>query len=530
VGGRDHDVLRDVHPGAPDDKDKGASAVLIAFSMLLLLGILAIALDLSAAFNERNQDQNAGDNGVMAGAIEKAVGDPVDQSIVTNALSIAQANLTAQFPGGSTDPDWIAMWRNCVDDGNPGWIPLPEPASWGSGTLDCISQTTSLLRVRVPDQLVDTSFGAALGVDTLSTHAVSIAKVNLTVDGPPVVPFGVNSGAASGEYCLSSAPSGTAHQPCEGSQTGAFGSIVSPLFGDFGTHQPQCSGNSNFWFARNLAWGLDHRIRDWPHASGVGVGSPWPGQAVLDGLPDVNRDACVFDPDGNPTPVNGIPINTVLVDTGFPDPGLTSGLVSDDLFDGRESRLQQPTTSTRVLRNGAQPWEVDNVGPWTFLTGNLGDECDPTTYDPALPTYDPLLPDKVERFETCLTSTFPNYVNPDPIFSTSLTSTPRFVWAPEYVYDSPPGAKFNPVRDFKPMYLGGVWLNCPSPVTGQPCGAFFYPDADDATDICDPAGPGCKMVTVDQVSSWLFPEGSLPQSIYDDFEATFDNLEPELWQ
>lgn len=502
--------------------ERGATAIILAASMVLLVGIAAIALDISAGFNDRNQNQNAGDNGVMSGALEKAVATPNEQLIVTKALEIAQANLTADFAGGQTDPAWIAMWRSCVDDGNPGWIHLPEPGAWGGGgTLDCISQTTGLLRVRIPDQLIDTTFGAVLGADTLTTSAVSIAKVALFGQAPPVVPFGVNAGASAGEYCLSSASSGTAHPPCTGSQTGAFGPLISPLFGDFGTHPPECNGNTIRWFERNLVWGLDHRLGEWPHHMTVTPPSAWPGQASLNALPDINRDDCVLDPDGNPTPVNGIPLNTVLVDTGFPDPGLTNALVSDQTFDGMPSRLQQPTTARRSLMNQGVEWDVDNVGPWKFLTDSSANtNCQAASYTSTLTT-----DQKVTMFESCLADSLAGEV-----FSAAITSSPRFVWAPEYVYDSPPGAKFNPIRVFRPMFLGGVWLNCPSPNSGQPCGAFYFPDEDVTDPICDGSFPTCKKVTVDQLSVWLLPEESLPQSVYDDFDARFANLEPELFQ
>jgi len=80
------------------------------------------------------------------------------------------------------------------------------------------------------------------------------------------------------------------------------------------------------------------------------------------------------------------------------------------------------------------------------------------------------------------------------------------------------------------MFLGGVWLNCQSPSSGKPCGAFFFPDEEVTDPICDGSYPTCKKVTVDQISSWLVPKGSLPQSIFDDFDARFSNLEPELFQ
>jgi len=501
--------------------EHGASAVLIAAAMVLLVGVTAVALDVSAAFNEDHQDQNAADNGVMAGALEKAEPSPDEQTMVTETLEFVRSNLTAEFTGPD-DPAWIALWEGCSDSGNPGWLPLAEPTAWGSGTLDCISQTTSLLRVRVPDQLTDAPFSGLVGTRALSTHAVAIAKAALSGNAPPVVPFGVNSGAGPGETCLSSASSGTAYPPCTGSQTGAFGPIVSPWFGDFGTHAAQCNGNTLRWFERNLVWGLDHQLSPWPGAAGVPNGSPWPGQPAIDALTDLHQDECVLDPDGNATPQDGIPINGVKVDTGFPDPAVTNALVSNQTFDGLPSRLQLPTTATRPLMNQNTAWNVDDVGPWAFLTDDVGNpmECRHSSYSSLTTTAD-----KTAMFAACLGS-----APAGEIFLSTITSSPRFVWAPEYVYDSPPGSKFNPIRGFRPMFLAGVWFNCPNPNSGNPCGAVFYPDKAVTAPVCDGVFPSCKKLTVDQISTWILPDSALPQSVKDSFAAAFDNKEAELYQ
>jgi hypothetical protein len=526
MGGRKHNLLSRFDGLR---SDRGANAILLALSMVLLLGIAAVALDLSAAFNERNQDQNAGDNGVMSGALEKAVGNPNDQLIVTQTLNIAQANLTAQFPGGLTDPDWITLWRACVDDGNPGWIPLPEPAAWGgAGTLDCISQTTSLLRVRIPDQLTDTTFGAFMGFDELTTNAVSIAKVALIGTAPPVVPFAVPGGSPNGEHCLSSASDGTAYAPCAGSGTGSFGSIKSPLFADFGTHDPVCTGMVNDVFDRNLIWGLDHRIREWGGATGYTDPSAYPGKQAVLGLADTNRDACQLDPDGNATPVDEIPLNTLRVDTGYPQ--LTDGLVSNGMEAtwGRPSRLQQDPTATRLV-SGAEDRYLDNVGPWEFLTDDATGACERAGYS-GLPTVDAdsSVVTKVSRLQSCLENAT------GVVFTEDIaTSSPRFVWVPEVVFElDNSGEHPNPVKRFRPAFLAGTWFNCPNPKSTQGCAVIFYPDSEFDTPLCDGTYPICKSnpLNVSQLSTWLLPDSSIPQSVWDDFEAAFDNLEPELFQ
>ena len=500
-------------------RESGAAAVFVASTLILLMGVAAVALDVSAGFNERNQNQNAGDNGVMAGALEKAMASPDDQSIVTNALTIVQANLTADFPGGMTDPTWVAMWRSCTDDGNPGWQPLPEPAAWGGAgaTLDCVSQTGALLRVRIPDQLVGTTFGSVVGFDSIATNAIAIAKIGLMTTAPPIVPLGLSSGSP-GEFCFSSASTGNAYPPCEGSETGEFGPIISPLFGTYGTHAPECDGNTLRWFERNLVWGLDHPI-DIYEPAGEASGAPWT-QAAYDGLTNAMRDDCDV-VGGLAVEVDGFPINSVKVDTGFPNVEMTNGLVSNDLFDGRAARLQQGTGAERRVWNKNEPWDLDNVGPWEYLTDDLTSiaECRRSSYSSGTTEA------KVEMFETCL-ATPPSGV----LFEESITGSPRFVWAPEYGLINPPGSKFTPIRRFHAVFVGGVWFNCPNPNSGQPCGVTFYPDADEIVDLCDGTYPSCQQLKVDQVSAWLLPEAALPQSVLDAFEQRYDDLEPSLYQ
>jgi hypothetical protein len=510
-------------------RERGASAVLIAFGMTVLLGVAAIAIDLSAAFNERNQNQIAGDNGVMAGAMEKADQNP-DAAIVDNALDFVRANLTADFTGPN-DPNWIAMWQNCVDAGNPNWVPLPQPAAWGGGTLDCVSQTTSLLRIRIPDQLLDTTFGRAIGARNVTTNAVSIAKTVLQQTAPPVVPFGLAGSASTGELCMSSAGPGTAYPPCDGPQSGAFGSIISPLFGDFGTHEASCIGNQGTWFERNIVFGLDHQVEEWSGALGIPIPTSWPGNSVVLPPASTNRDACILDPDGNAAPADGLDINTLEVDSGFPNPNLTRALVSDTLYEGgQRSRLQQGTNPKRAIQSKVSgsvvDWDLDNVGPWMYLdNASATPECTRDYHTATLTD----TAARVAAFNACLTV---NTVD-DYELSASITSSPRFVWVPQYTYELPgaigPGGGSNnwmPIRQFRPAFIGGVFFNCNS----SGCDLPFYPDETVSTPICDPTPGGCQSLSADQFSAWIIPNQALPQSVFDDFDAAFTNLEPELYQ
>jgi Flp pilus assembly protein TadG len=52
------------------NREKGATALLVASSLIMLIGFAAVAVDLSAGFNERRQGQTAADLGALAGAVE----------------------------------------------------------------------------------------------------------------------------------------------------------------------------------------------------------------------------------------------------------------------------------------------------------------------------------------------------------------------------------------------------------------------------------------------------------------------------
>lgn len=516
-----------------EDRERGATALFLAGSMVLLLGVAAIVLDLGVGYNDRNQQQIAADNAVMAGALDKAdfLGDA---SIVGSVMQFAQSNIRNLY-SGPNDAAWVQLWRSCVDSGNTGWVPLREPAGWasiatatvsaptGNETLDCVSQTSSLLRVRTPDQLTDTSFGKVLGVQYIRTNAAAIAKAELNSPVPPMVPFGISGAAGPGELCFGSSPSGTAELPCTGPSSGTFGTILSELFGDFlGT--PNCGNPTSTNSIRiNSAIGIDHLLDPWPNSGGtVVVGSAHPRDSfVLNSLTETNRDACDL-VGGHAVPVDGIPLNTLRVDTGFPSNELQSGLVSDDTFFGKMSRLQRwgevsnPFRTVVARRTGTGPllWELDNRGPWYYLTtsaASFDPRCDKATYISSMPTVGP--GSKVARFNQCI-SAYVSMGSTTELFDAGIANSPRFVWAPQYWFTLPNGLSWEPIYKFRMSFLGGTWFKGGSPADIL----VFYPDEDvnDSTgpELCLPSGGGkCHQLTLWQLSAWYLPDSSLPLSV-----------------
>lgn len=155
--------------------EEGSSLITLAFVLFLLLGVAAVAIDLSAAWNERRQDQTAADLAALAGAL--SYGD--DDAVADEVMATARLNLDIEY----SDDAWVALWTSCTDGDRPVDFEPVDHATHGK--LDCISIARSyvstepaLVRVRLPNQVVETSFGRALGFDSVATNAVAVASTS----------------------------------------------------------------------------------------------------------------------------------------------------------------------------------------------------------------------------------------------------------------------------------------------------------------------------------------------------------------
>ncbi len=496
--------------------ERGASAIMVAISAVLVMGVAAIAIDATGfGFNERRQAQAAADTSVMAGGLGFLLAE-TETTKVTNALDVARANLNATY----SDAEWQSLWENCVDPdrtavdvgtGTPvSFTPMASP--WG-GTLDCVSQSSSFMRVRIPDQIFATSFGGVIGVDSLETHAAAVARIEPISEFDGLLPFGIPGGSGPGELCLSTNPSGPAQPPCQGPNGGGFGAINAELFGDFfGT--PSCSNPGAPELEQNIALGMDHFIDKWSAADagaeGVTSGSPHPGDGTIGGYQNVSFDQCrlvggsVVPED----PTHQFPPNTLRVDTGFSQSNaVEDALISNKTYLGQKSRLQDTTNPTRNLikkstGGTSTVYVVDNRGPWDYLTGS-GD-CDSASYS-GLTT-----DQKVALFHTCLS----NYSGTADIFDSNIRHSPRFGWAPEYWHAaSTSGTSWQPVKEYNMVFLAGLWFNCDA----STCEGVFYPDTDVTSDLCLVFGGGCKELSLGQMSAWLLPSEAVPNSVSSSF-------------
>lgn len=511
--------------------DRGATAIFVAFVMVVLMGIAAIAIDLGFGFNERRQDQIAADTGVMAGAIDFLQGPQV---ITSEMLEFVWLNLPS-VTGASwdTDADFRNAFLNCSDPERTALglslQPVTEPNNgvWaGTATLDCVSLSgLGFARVRVPDQFVETTFGRVIGFTSFSTAADAVAQLTGR-SSLGVLPFGLVSGVGGGDHiCLSSAPTGLAEDPCTGAAAGNFGTLKLPIWGnpEVGTTQNCNAAPLNQSLSVNIAVGADHLI--------------FPAASVNDS--DEIRDNaanCASRTFG---------VNALDTDTGFPS-GTAAGLIGPlpgSAPPGSVPRLLNSSNTTNLF--GVN---IDNKPLWEYISSSA-DGCYPACF-PSNPSNTPVVP------EVCDPQTFNNasgythaeyadgdwnndgvmdtlaswehmgyclkvYQNTGPqglLFDGSIEASPRFSYTPQF-WDATLGAGgsgWPNVRQFRTVWLQGTWWK-----QGNNWSAFHPGEG------CDTTGGGscASNETMLQLSGLVIPDLALPLELRGN-PPPFGNINP----
>ena len=190
--------------------ERGASAMLIAFCLVLLLGMAAFAIDLGFGFNERRDDVTAADMGVMAGAVSSLSSNA---QVRDQILSFARQNLPTAYSNAQWQTAWEGLHRPGIDhiehQRSFHFIPVAPPAGWTVGSPWCISiDPAGFVRVRLPNQVINTVFGRAIGTNQFAANADAIARWN-SRGGGGILPFALVSTAGDGTHvCLRDASGG----------------------------------------------------------------------------------------------------------------------------------------------------------------------------------------------------------------------------------------------------------------------------------------------------------------------------------
>lgn len=487
--------------------DRGATAIFVAMVLLLLMGVAAVAVDLAQGWNERRQDQTSVDIAAVAGALSYGESDT---SVADQVMTAARTNLDTQY----TNAEWNALWAGCT--GTPPSAAFITAKS-SIGPLQCVQLHPDFVWVRLPEQLVQTTFGGVMGFDSLSTRAA--ATVTLLGDaGGGALPFAIRGNAGSGEVCLDTGPNPEA--PCDGNESGSFGNIAPPLFGNEALNtSPSCSSQSsaNNFVPESIAMGIDHIL--WEFTDGAWGASGWTADqntanSTVRANSDTHLDECEEVGEPIARAKDGVPINTVYVDTGNSTKAdVTEGMITGTGFpDGGNARLTRTQNGNTRQVHGRT---LDNNALWDFLLAQSAHGvagCDGPTIR-GLATIEA----RNDAMRICLE----NYPSSGGIqlFSDGILQTPRIGVAPRLWHNNlGSGITFRPIKSFDVIYIHGIWFKQGGSVVP------FFPD-----DGTAPFTAGT--MPIEQVTAYLLHNDMVSDLVHTSLGGfSNDTWQPEIYE
>lgn len=461
-------------PGRAREGDRGASAIMVAMSLTLLMGLAAIAVDAGIAYSDRRQQSSASDVGALAAlqfAKTTLTATHADCTGLTNkdyaacrgaeeVLAVVDGTLPGRYPD--------AEWDACVD---------PDDDTLGytqhSYISDCISFTPNLQRSRVlmPGTDVDTAFSAAIGFDSVRVGAFAEAGLDLDIVGG-VLPFAIGpSGSGSNQACFTAGDTSNDNldiSPCGSGTEGNYGKLNLRLYGNETYGTPTiCTGSNADRMRTNIAAGSDHPLEPASESPGV--------------INDV-------------TNCNNItnPVDQVETWTGNAQGAISDGLIFGTTNPTLEGRLMcKGSLSTKKANetyplgtyessacktiNNIHPEAYDHTPLWEYIKPGanaeaVGGGCDPGAWTKK----------GRDKMEQCLANwkawPLPHTIS---LFTNDILESPRFAGIP--ILDKDPGGGFSTymITKFQPVYLETTYLGC----NGVTCSIVHSP-GEDSTGSC----------------------------------------------
>ncbi len=479
--------------------ERGATIVIAALSMVVLLGFAAIAIDVAHSYDQRSEDQAASDTGSVAALVVQAgksfpvaVADGTDE-----VMRITHQNVLPAMPFAQ----WAAGFGTCTDPTKPPEYTVTAPGH------DCISFTASLERARVvlPDVDVETTFGAVLGVSRIATTATAEAQVSLGGGSANILPFGLPGGSAGdSEICLKTGANPQNLAPCDGPATGNFGFLTITEFGNLVDFTPpstrRCTGDVTDRIARNIARGVDHKL----------------GKAAAETSPfyrDIDECNAGGALQAGPWTLQTKPGNTiadVLMD------GFIFGI------DGYTGRLTRSSNKTSVAGH-----LIDNTGVWTWLNGAGHNYCDNTAADGTADTHDEVVLCLDEyRLDLTGAGLIPGDIprdgsgSPTPIWRDDIRFQARFAWVPWFHASTlGSGTTHLNIKEFAPVYIQTTLWKC----NASQCSIIHDPVEGDTG-----AGGGGGNREIEAVTAINIPRESLSQVVLNSGPGTGGDVDYEL--
>ena len=491
--------------------ERGVTAILVALSLLVLLGFAAIAVDSGIALDERRQEQSGVDAGVLSAGI-MAQASPVQTGCSGSGLSLAACNgamVAIEIINQNADtPYAMSAFDNatlCADSA----FPVEFRSSGGgrisaatdgavSRTLDCIRWTSNLSKVHIilPVTQVGTTFGRVLGRLSIAINANAEAEILIKNPGQ-VIPFVVGPGGAGANVnCLFEPPSGISAPPCDGPTSGNFGYMLPYLYGDatFGT-PTNCSSTSQDGISSGLAIGADHIYALNPSVPGI----------ANDRDHCANKNQLIDEIDvrtgGTSNPVQVGALGSIF--------GKEGRLLCKD-GDSTEPNWFDPLLDSAACVNVSNnlPETVDSTPLWGFIDPGAAAESSGACNSGI---------SSRGAMAACLAAWrgWP-VTHAVDLFTADLATSTRFAWVPRVNADPGSGGSgFYTIEEFLPVYLQTIYLNCNSNL----CAVAFDP-GQSSSGACVGFGEACGFPmngnpSLDAMSAFILRKDMLPVPLSD---------------
>lgn len=155
--------------------ERGATMVLIAISLVALLGLTGVVMDGGWGFSDRRQTQNAADAAALAGA------QKVNEYLLGQTVTVADVVSTVSSYGGATNDAnqtalcWFIDDRGYpIDSANTEYV--NQDTAPQCGTFATFPSNVAGVRVVTAD-VKNTNFIKAVGISTFKAGAVAKAQV-----------------------------------------------------------------------------------------------------------------------------------------------------------------------------------------------------------------------------------------------------------------------------------------------------------------------------------------------------------------
>ena len=500
-------------------EDRGATAITIAISMLVLMGFTAITIDGGLAYGDRRVLASAADVGALA-ALQFARPSLIDVfSACDTTVSLedqaacrgaeeAMEVVNGTLPGRFSLDDW--EFDSCSDPTKP-----PEfmiDANVGGTAIPCISFTEnfSKSRVKMPDTDLPTTFGRLIGFNSIRTGAAAEAGI-LSGAVASVQPWAIGpTGAAADQVCLMSNPANPLDiVPCNGPVSGNFGKLDLALYGGrpLITGTPTICGNAMpvTKMATNIVVGSDHDLEVWLSPSG----------------PIVNDFATCS--------ILTVRINEVRTQTGNAENGIYKGYFDGISMPEREGRLmckgsisnfgvEDPLAaleSKSCVRVGdAFPEDLDNTPLWSYITSYASNNvsgCSVVTFTRQL-------------MEICISNWPMNPPVNESLFTDEIVYSPRFSAVPILISNPGIGSGDFRIKEFRPIYVSTLYLSCAAKkcdIVHSPGETGIIDDCpeplDETVNTCGVSETGKKKITA--VTSYMLTLDMLTLTLRENFPA-----------